>query len=425
MSVIAIRKPVDHVTSGGEATSPSALTKSVPANQKSIDALPLGSGEWKVEGIPGLYIRCRAQSKTFRIARRVKGKLIKQTLARAENAIEEGPISMKEAKELMAKGAFAGVGGQKSAAGGVTFAQAFHRYIEQKTLAEASLKLYRRNFSEHLNTLHDQRLSEIGEDRVGMRTLQQQMRKDHGHSAANQVVRLVSAVYNWQRKVDRSLPESPTTACDLDEIKARDWALDDSQLKAWWSATEKTEDGELTKLGVKTLLPIKRGYWLTSLFAGARPMSVENLKWTDINFDRRTILFRYNKGNPPYVVPMADTLHDILTSYRDSELVPPDEWVFPSGQNKTGHLTEVKNHLDGVTAKYRLRHTFKTRLTQLGFTNEQGKMLMGHSLGGDVATGYISAPLLIESLRPVVNALAGEYLRALNVTSADLQFSRA
>jgi integrase len=424
MSVIAIRKPIDPVASGGEGVSSSPLTKTVPANQKSIDALALDSGEWKVEGIPGLYIRCRAQSKTFRIARRVKGKLIKQTLARP-NALEVSPISMKEAKELMAKGAFAGVGGQKFAATSITFAQAFDRYIEQKTLAEASIKLYRRNFSEHLSTLHDQSLSEIGEDRDGMRTLQQRMRKDHGHSAANQVVRLVSAVYNWQRKVDRSLPESPTTACDLDEIKARDWAFDDAQLKAWWSATKITDDGELLELGVKTLFPVKRGYWLTSLLTGARPRSVENLKWQDINFDKRTILFRHNKGNMPYLIPMSDTLHDILTSYRDSELVPQAEWLFPSAQNKTGHFTNVKNDKDGVAAKYRLRHTFKTRLTQLGFTNEQGKMLMGHSLGGDVATGYISAPLLIESLRPVVNALAGEYLRVLGLATADFQFHKA
>jgi hypothetical protein len=107
---------------------------------------------------------------------------------------------------------------------------------------------------------------------------------------------------------------------------------------------------------------------------------------------------------------MADALHRILAAYRDSDSRPPSEWAFPSDRNTSGHLIDVKNEKEGVDAKYHLRHTFKTRLTGLGYSNEQGKLLMGHSLGGDVATGYITAPLLIESLRPVANAVADHYL---------------
>jgi hypothetical protein len=45
---------------------------------------------------------------------------------------------------------------------------------------------------------------------------------------------------------------------------------------------------------------------------------------------------------------------------------------------------------------------------------------MGHSLGGDVSSGYISAPLLVESLRPAVNALAAQYLKILGVKIVEL-----
>jgi triacylglycerol esterase/lipase EstA (alpha/beta hydrolase family) len=37
-------------------------------------------------------------------------------------------------------------------------------------------------------------------------------------------------------------------------------------------------------------------------------------------------------------------------------------------------------------------------------------MLMGHSMGGDVSRGYITSSLVVESLRPVTNAVAEHYL---------------
>jgi len=36
---------------------------------------------------------------------------------------------------------------------------------------------------------------------------------------------------------------------------------------------------------------------------------------------------------------------------------------------------------------------------------------MGHSMGGDVSRGYITAPLVVESLRPIVNAVAAHYVK--------------
>jgi len=52
MGAVAIRKAVK---------PPRA--KAVEANQKAIDELALGSGTWRVKGLPGLYVRCRVQTK--------------------------------------------------------------------------------------------------------------------------------------------------------------------------------------------------------------------------------------------------------------------------------------------------------------------------------------------------------------------------
>ena len=51
----------------------------------------------------------------------------------------------------------------------------------------------------------------------------------------------------------------------------------------------------------------------------------------------------------------------------------------------------------------------RTTLAELGVTSDQARLLMGHSMGGDVSRGYITAPLLIESLRPLADAVAEKY----------------
>jgi integrase len=390
--------------------------KAIKANQKALDDLSLGSGTWAVEGIPGLYVRCRAQTKSFFVQRRVNGELLNRTI---------GEVSMKVAKEERDR-IWRSLKHDKPAptTDQVTFAQTFEAYMEHTDLASSTVRNYRANFKMCLEDWHDRPVKSIGTEREGLRSLHQRVRKNHGDSIANQVHRLLSTIYNWHKDGcnDDTLPAFPKKAMPLITIKARDWAFDDEELKAWWHATEE-KDGEEIETGVKTTTTLKRAYWLTSLFTGARPGSIEGLTWRDIDFEKRTIFFIKNKGNPAYTVPMADVLHDILKTYRDSDLTTPNGWVFPSPHNKTGHLVDVKEK-QGVQPKYHLRHTFRTRLAGLGFTRDQAKMLMGHSLGGDVSSGYISAPLLIESLRPVINALASEYLRALDVASADLTFAR-
>ena len=64
---------------------------------------------------------------------------------------------------------------------------------------------------------------------------------------------------------------------------------------------------------------------------------------------------------------------------------------------------------------HRLRHTFRTTLAELGVSSDQSRMLMGHSMGGDVSRGYITAPLLIESLRPIANAVAEHYVKVVGL----------
>lgn len=379
-------------------------TKAVEANQKAIDALPLDSGTWKVEGIFGLYVRCRKASRSFFIHRRIQGQLVKETL---------GEIPVKEAKAKAMK-AWGTMKSRPAAAGKLTLESAIEQYIEAKTLsgkmAEKTKGIAKYNTDRYLARWKTRALEDIGNDRPGVRVLQQRITKAHGKATSNQVVRLLSAVYNWHRKENTDLPESPFIVAEIHHIPARDWAYSADELRAWWRAEEKQPGGKIVQKGVSTVGAIKRMWWLTALFTGARKGSIESLKWTDVNLETKTIHFRVTKGDRPYAVPMSDALAELLTRYRDSGAVPPSTWVFPSPVIDSAHLVDVKNPVEGVGPAHRLRHTFRTTLAQLGATPDQARMLMGHSLGGDVSTGYITAPLVVESLRPIANAVAAHYV---------------
>jgi integrase len=392
MPVLPIRKPATETES-----------KAVAANQKAIDALPLDSGTWRVAGVPGLYLRCRAKSRSFFIQRRVRGALIKETL---------GTLTMKEAKEASMK-AWGKLEPKPSPHQVVTLGMVIDRYLEEKQLADETKKNYRKNADSHLREWKDRSMREVGEDREGIRWLVRMTTKQHGRATANQVIRLLSSVYRWQRKVDASLPESPTTAVEVHRIPARDWAFSPPELQKWWHSTVKSKDGKLTEFGVSTLGPIKRAWWIAALLTGARKGSLEALKWADLDFEKKVIHFRVTKGDRPYKVPMSDTLAALIGQYRESDEVPPSPWVFPSTVRDGQHIVGVKNTKEGVQPAHRLRHSFRTTLAELGAPPDQARLLMGHSMGGDVSRGYITAPLVVESLRPWVNAVAEHYLKII------------
>jgi len=73
----------------GPPASPVTQRKLAPANQQAIDALPLNSGTWCVQGEPGLYVRCRATLKSFLLQRRVRGKLVKPLWGRCPSSRRE------------------------------------------------------------------------------------------------------------------------------------------------------------------------------------------------------------------------------------------------------------------------------------------------------------------------------------------------
>lgn len=389
VDVIPIRTPAS------ELSGNSSRTRIVAARQAAIDALPLNSGTWRVEGSMGLYVRCRAQSRSFLVQRKVNGKVVQRVI---------GQVSLAEARRQAQK-IWAAL--KPPATGGkLTLAEAWARYLEEKPLAEATRRLYRYNFQAYLSAWSARSLEEIGEDRAGVRALYQAVRRRHGDATAAQVKQMLSAVYRYFRRVNPDLPPPPTEVIDTPPKKSRDWALSDEELKTWWEA-------------VQRLQPLKKTMWLTLLMTGARAASVQHLRWRDVDLDRAVIRFTVAKGGRAYSVPAPRRLVEILHGWK--EQCPPTEagWVFPSPVRSEQPLQAVRDDKRGVVSAHHLRHTMRTRLAEAGATPDLARIALGHSLLADVSQRYITPSLLVEAVRPLMDAVAERYAEILELEATD------
>jgi integrase len=372
-----------------------AARKPIPATQSAIDALPLNSGTWRIDGFPGLYIRCRRASKSFYVQRKIRGRLERKNL---------GQLSWKEAK-LKALSTW---GGMKSTTDSGSFSDAFHRYLELNggKLRDRTVKNYQYEFDKYLTELHTWSMADLGAD-AGRREVQRQqsrIRKQHGKAAANRAMRLVSTVYRKACRTDSTLPQqSPTIAIDLDSIQPKQSALDDAALRAWGKE-------------VQTLTPVKQMWWISCLLTGARQESINMLKWEDVDIDRKIIKF-WKAKRESYVVPAADILCKLLADYKASGV--PSDWIFPSpvlDDQPLQHVREKpkkKGEGPRIPGPQSLRHTHKTRGVGV-ISPEVSRLLLGHgATGRDVNFDYITLALIVEPLRPAANWYADQYAKIL------------
>ena len=365
--------------------------KVVEASQAAIDALPMDSGEWKVRGILGLLVWRGKSATSFRLVRRVHGRLVKKTLA-ARSLAEAKREAIRVWKSLTPK--------PPEARPAPTLEEALEAYVAGKRLAERTREDYQYMIRRYLPDWLNRRLDALAADRAAFRKRLSEIERQRGAATAALLIRIYRAIHNWHRKVLPDLPESPTIACETPRVKARDWALSDEELRQWWAR-------------VRALPAVKRTWYLTALMTGARAGSVTMLKWEDVDFEKRLIRFRVVKGDRPYVIPMPDRLAQVLHEYRETGWLPNEEgWVFPSPYKRGAPLfPQVKNR--GLVSPHHLRHTMRTRLAEAGCPPDLARVALGHSLGQNVSERYITTSLLTEAVRPFVNKVAESYAERL------------
>jgi len=372
-----------------EQAQPEEQKKVVEPEQRAIDMLPPNSGEWKVRGCLGLLVWRGAHKTSYRLVRRVAGKLVKRTLSATSLAAARREAAQVW-RELRPRPASEPV---------PTLEEALQAYLANKELADRTRADYEAFIRRYLADWLPRRLDLLGLERGAFRRRIAEIARLHGNPTAALVLRIFRAVYNWHKRVLPDLPENPAAVCEKPRVKPRDWGMSDTELREWWRA-------------VQALTPLKRTFWLTVLLTGARRNSVRLLRWQDVDFQNRVIHFSQAKGGRAYSVPMSSRLHAILAEWRENS--PGGEWVFESPARPGQPLAEkVKDDRRGVPSAHRLRHSFRTLLARLGAPYEISLALLGHSFGRSVSLGYVTRGLLLEPAREWTEKVSGYYSEVL------------
>jgi integrase len=358
-----------------EQARPEKQKKVVEADQRAIDRLPPASGEWKIKNCLGLLAWRGTNKTSYRLVRRVAGRLVKRTLTATSLA-----AAKREAAQVWRE-----LRPRPAAEPVPTLEEALQAYLANKELADRTRADYEAFIRRYLADWLPRRLDLLGLERGAFRRRIAEIARQHGNATAALTLRIFRAIYAWHKRVLPDLPENPAVVCEKPRVRPRDWGMSDAELREWWAA-------------VQAVTPLKRAFWVTLLLTGARRNSVRLLRWQDVDFESRVIHFVHVKGGRSYSVPMSSRLHAILAEWRENS--PGEEWVFESPVRPGQPLAEqVKDDRHGVSSSHRLRHSFRTVLARLGAPYEISLALLGHSFGRSVSLGYVTRGLLLEPAR--------------------------
>ena len=158
-----------------------------------------------------------------------------------------------------------------------------------------------------------------GVDKLGRR----KVKKVGGKGASNQILRLLRKVFNqaidWGWEGD-----NPCTRLKEYKSQSRDRYLECDELPKFFEAL-----GEEPNM-------IARDYILASLLTGARRTNVLEMRWDQINLERREWLIPKTKNGESQRLPLISAMLTLLENRKVE--ANGSEWVFP-GHGSTGHLT--------------------------------------------------------------------------------------
>ncbi len=234
---------------------------------------------------------------------------------------------------------------KRKARGELTFGQMFERFMQEYAIphglrtAEATRQVYER----YLGELPDLPIKKHGRKRtkspVGVnwhnRKLSsitcEELRKVHmavgkirAASTANQLVDLVSRIYNKARDWEEFGGRSPADGIEfLTEVK-RDRFLLAGEMPAFWKALDEEPSEDY------------RDFLLLSILAGARSGNTRAMRWDELDLQAaewRVADADSKNGEPMRLILVPEAL-DVLESRRLNSLSP---WVFPA-DSKSGHM---------------------------------------------------------------------------------------
>jgi len=270
-------------------------------------------------------------------------------------------------------------------------------FVVRKKLRPYTKSTYRNYLNCHVADWLDKSVTEITEDKVMKRyTL---IGETRGQTVANCVRRVLSAMLGYGMVAHKLFDKNPVriiaeTKSAYPE-KRRDGHLKPHQLKPWYEA--------VNSLPNRTY----RDYLLLVLFTGLRRTEALSLRWSQIDFNDKSLKIIQTKNGDPLTIPMSEFVYELLARRR--ELVPGSLYVFPTSSGK-GYLADPKKAIAAVSAAsgvpfqlHDLRRTFASIASSLDISVYSIKAMLNHR-NTDITGSYVIRD--VERLRQPMQAVA-------------------
>lgn len=327
----------------------------------------------------GFYLIVTSTKRGFYVQSLVNGKQVRTKLG------DHPAMDAKQARDVARKtlvgmraGANPNEERRKARARGITLRETLDLHLAAKPLSPRTKGDYRYNCEQYLDDWLDKPLAELGSDRAGMRERHRRITEKHGAPSADNVFRVLRAVYNRGLREYPDLPANPTANVDYHGLRRRKVDVEAARLLVWGKA-------------VLGLHPVRRDLHLFMMLTGMRRTSACEVRTDDLNLDAGKLHVPKPKGGSTraFDLPLSTTLVDLLGHRlrENPKLYRKAQWLFPA-DSESGHVAEVAQHELGGLTGHALRHCFSTLAVRAGVPLLELKCLLNHA-AGNVTMGYI------------------------------------
>ena len=193
--------------------------------------------------------------------------------------------------------------------------------------------------------------------------------KEVSRTSVNMELRHLKSAFSYAKKVLKCINENPFTGVKQLEISG-------NNLPGYLNTDE------IKKLLAVINLIDFRELILFYLYTGCRRNEALNLKWSDINMNRRVIPIRKTKGRKDREIPISHNLMEVLKARAERIKPATNDSVFAYHPHYVTHKFKKFLELAGIEKQasiHTLRHTFASHLVMNGVDLYTVQKLLGHS----------------------------------------------
>lgn len=296
----------------------------------------------------------------------------------------------------------------------LTLSQAVEDYLARPNMKDSTRKDVQRAMN-HFSAWMKKPIKSITPAMVEKRHRELTAQARSSGARANLTMRYLRAVINHCSTVNANADGTPfilhnpvkrlSATKQWNRIKRRRSLISPDAMPQWFEVVQNGLTGLRNDNELRDAL-------LLSVLTGVRPSEALNLKWSNVDFERKTLTFIDTKNHSDHELPLTRWLGSVLTARR--EINSGSEFVFTSATGNTlKTLRSAQERIQKVTGLVfkpsDCRRTFTSTATRLDVGTYTLKRMLNHTVeSNDVTAGYVVVST--DDLRPIMQRIEDQIL---------------